>query len=155
MTRLWSLHPGYLDQKGLGACWKEAKGAQTSLMNPDAGGQQHSALIRFRAHHDPVGAIGAYMRSLWVEAALRRNYRYNYKLIAQPNPPSEVYETNFAMPVTKGQVQYEAEFLREKINKRDGLPRLYLPSPNTLEAIRLHPLFYMVEGDVEDWERVK
>ncbi len=53
--RLWSLHPMYLDARGLVALWREALFARMVLQGQTRGYRQHPQLARFRAHPDPLG----------------------------------------------------------------------------------------------------
>jgi len=51
--RLWSLHPRYLDAKGLNALWREGLLARKVLENETRGYQKHPQLERFRSQPDP------------------------------------------------------------------------------------------------------
>ena len=59
--RLWSLHPRYLDAKGLTACWREGLLARSVLRGETSGYKQHPQLERFRRAPDPLAAIEAYL----------------------------------------------------------------------------------------------
>ena len=61
--RLWSLHPSYLDRRGLVALWREALLAQAVLRGLTRGYTRHPQLDRFRAAPSPVGALAAYLVS--------------------------------------------------------------------------------------------
>ncbi|MGB4136662.1 MAG: pyrimidine dimer DNA glycosylase/endonuclease V, partial [Microbacterium sp.] len=50
--RLWSVHPRYLDAKGLVACWREALLAQAVLAGRTRGYARHPQVERFRAATD-------------------------------------------------------------------------------------------------------
>ena len=58
--RLWSLHPPYLDAKGLVALWREALLARAVLRGATRGYRHHPQLDRVRAHPAPRQAINAY-----------------------------------------------------------------------------------------------
>jgi len=47
--RLWSLHPGYLDSKGLVALWREGLLAQYVLLGKTKGYKNHPHLNRFKS----------------------------------------------------------------------------------------------------------
>ena len=81
--RIWSLHPSLLDQKGLVACWRETLLAQKVLRGLTDGYRNHPQLERFRAHPQPIAAIGAYLSGIADEAD-SRGHRFNRGLIAQP-----------------------------------------------------------------------
>ena len=137
--RLWSLHPSCLDQKGLGACWREALLAQAVLRGQTKGYTRHAQLERFRASWDPVAAIGAYLYHLYDEARTR-GYNFDGSKAGVP----VVYQ----IPVTAGQMAYEGLWLMRKIAHR---------SPQDIRRFdRLipHPLFCVVPGDIESWERI-
>jgi hypothetical protein len=141
--RLWSLHPRYLDVKGLTACWREALLAQQVLRGATKAWRRHPQLARFQALPDPVAGVAAYLRYIHAEAE-RRGYQFDRGKIAstRPVPP---------LPVTRGQLHYELAHLRAKLRERDrrayeALAAVTVPEP--------HPLFYAVEGPVEAWEIV-
>ena len=69
--RIWSAHPSLLDRRALIACWRESLLAQKVLRGLTRGYTNHPQLIRFRAHSQPVEAIGAYLHGLADEAQLR------------------------------------------------------------------------------------
>jgi hypothetical protein len=47
--RLWTVHPRYLDARGLVAAWREALLAQAVLAGATRGYRHHPQLDRFRA----------------------------------------------------------------------------------------------------------
>ena len=57
--RLWSLHPKYLDPKGLVALWREALLAQAVLRGATRGYQKHPQLARLRQQPEPLLSIAA------------------------------------------------------------------------------------------------
>jgi pyrimidine dimer DNA glycosylase len=70
--RLWSLHPRYLDRRGLVAQWREGLLAQAVLLGRTKGYRHHPQLDRFRAAHAQAAAcIGAYLRIVHAEAVSR------------------------------------------------------------------------------------
>lgn len=142
--RLWSLHPKYLDRQGLLACWREALLAQKVLQGQTRGYRNHPQLTRFRRCPDPLAAAATYLAALADEAAAR-GYAFDRAKIA----PGRAAER---IPVTAGQVLYEWEHLKEKLRRRDParcerFAGLEMPAP--------HPLFEIVAGEVEPWEKVK
>lgn len=143
--RLWSLHPHYLDTKGLLACWRETLLAQKVLDGRTAGYRNHPQLVRFRATDDPLATVGSYLEQLAREADAR-GYTFNRGLILRP--PVEGEETLRA--VTAGQVAYEREHLLAKLAVRDPQRREQLDAE---DPPALHPLFVAVPGGIEPWER--
>jgi len=55
--RLWSIHPKYLDCKGLVALWREGLLAKKVLSNKTFGYKNHPQLIRFRLAKEPLKLI--------------------------------------------------------------------------------------------------
>ena len=141
--RIWSLHPSLLDSKGLVALWRETLLAQSVLIDPSKGYSNHSQLIRFKACMDQVGAIGYYLHEVANEAT-RRGYRFDYSKIVR-----YVKCLEGTIRVTKGQLDYERKHLNNKLVTRD----LSLYSI-TCKEIKLHPLFYLVDGPIESWEKI-
>lgn len=141
--RLWSIHPKYLDSKGLVALWREGLLAQNVLLGNTKGYKNHPQLIRFKKTNNQSAAIAGYLRSV-AEEADSRGYHFNR---------SKIIDMIFKdkIPVTNGRVQYEFEHLLKKLETRDqDLYRKF----KDLGDIELHPLFNMVIGGVEDWEIV-
>ena len=69
--RLWSVHPKYLDTRGLVAQWREGLLAQAVLRGRTNGYRHHPQLQRFRAQPSPLGAIADYLRGVHAEAVNR------------------------------------------------------------------------------------
>lgn len=139
--RLWSLHPRYLDSKGLVACWRETLLAQKVLSGETVGYRNHPQLTRFRAGGDPISLIGSYLVGLAAEAD-SRGYRFNRSLILEPYTPVTPLLT-----VTVGQLEHEREHLLAKLAVRAfELMEMVPTSPQT------HPLFAIIPGPIEPWE---
>lgn len=142
--RLWTIHPRYLDTKGLLAAWREGLLAQKVLQNQTRGYRNHPQLKRFKASPDSNGAIASYLRSLHREA-VKRGYNFNEDKIG----PAEFSGT---IACTRGQLLYEWLHLKEKLRRRDAQRFRELES---VEEPEPHPLFNIIEGDREDWEIVE
>ncbi|MDB9822307.1 pyrimidine dimer DNA glycosylase/endonuclease V [Deltaproteobacteria bacterium] len=139
--RLWSMHPGYLDGKGLVALWREGLLAQKVLQGNTKGYKNHPQLRRFKNTGNPAGAIASYLRCA-VDEADNRGYNFDRSKIINKKFKGKI-------PVTSGQLEYEFTHLLGKLKGRD--PELYTRL-NKVKRIELHPIFYRVSGDVEDWE---
>ena len=92
--RLWSVHPKYLDARGLVALWREGLLAQAVLRGRTNGYRHHPQLQRFRVQSSPLAAIGDYLRGVHAEA-LRRNWLVDSGRIhgagdRGPNPAAEI-----------------------------------------------------------------
>lgn len=139
--RLWSLHPKYLDTRGLVALWREALLAQAVLAGRTRGYTRHPQLLRFRRTPSPAGAIASYLRAVHAEG-VRRGYRFDAARIAPARGSTPVV-------VTRGQLEYEWAHLQAKLRSRAPAcfarwRPLARPAP--------HPLFRVVPGPVADWE---
>lgn len=139
--RVWSLHPRHLDQKGLVACWRETLLAQKVLLGETKGYRNHPQLLRFRAQPDPVASIGVYLRGIHDEA-VARGYHFDEGKIVSRAPAERI-------DVTEGQLTFEAAHLRAKLEVRDPARLAELP-----QVPGPHPLFRVIPGGVEDWEKV-
>ncbi len=148
--RLWSLHPSYLDSKGLVAAWREALLAQAVLEGRTVGYARHPQLERFRRAPDPAASLGRFLEALAGEAG-DRGYAFDASKIHGLDRPVPA-----PLPVTLGQVDYELELLRSKLTGRAPAMAARLPGGiSDAEAVRLNPAFYAVPGGVEGWERVR
>ena len=138
--RLWSLHPSYLDARGLVATWREGLLARAVLRSKTRGYRHHPQLIRFRAHPAPISAINHYL-ALIADEADERGYRFDRSRIGPVRNRS-------AIPVTNDQLCFELSHLRSKVALRapDDLQRL--PTGANLTP---HPLFLARPGPVEPW----
>lgn len=142
--RLWTLHPKYLDPKGLVALWREALLAQAVLTGQTRGYTSHPQLIRFRETFSPAASIAAYLQEVLLEA-LRRGYGFDRSKIGSPAGVEPI-------EATSGQLAYEWEHLKAKLQVRAPSLSVQLqvvahPDP--------HPLFLIVPGPVAHWERLK
>jgi hypothetical protein len=81
--RLWSLHPNYLDSKGLVALWREGLLAQRVLQGMTRGYRKHPQLIRFQNTKIPNRAISCYLSHIATEAD-NRNYHFDRLKIVSP-----------------------------------------------------------------------
>jgi hypothetical protein len=141
--RIWSLHPKYLDTKGLVALWRETLLAKNVLEGNTKGYKNHPQLTRFKNSGNALGCINLYLKVVY-EESLRRGYRFDNNKFDDNIKP-------VTLTVTSGQVKYETEHLLKKLKTRD--PEIYssfLKETN----IETHPLFKIIDGDVEEWEKI-
>ena len=59
--RIWSLHPKYLDVKGLVALWRETLLAKNVLLGKTKGYKNHPQLIRIKRTENPIDIINQYL----------------------------------------------------------------------------------------------
>jgi pyrimidine dimer DNA glycosylase len=140
-VRLWTLHPRYLDARGLVALWREALLAQAVLRGETKGYRHHPQLDRFRATVSPVRSIAAYLRAVHAES-VRRRYRFDVTKVGRGVSVPRI-------AVTRGQIDYEWKHLRAKLRSRAPSWLAGLDAPECASA---HPLFRVVPGGVADWE---
>jgi hypothetical protein len=142
--RIWSLHPKYLDTKGLLALWRETLLAKHVLEGKTRGYTNHPQLKRFKLARRPQDCINRYLVIVHKEAS-NRGYVFDKSKIGLE---MEI-ET---LPVTDGQVKYEVGHLLNKLKARD--PERYA-RVKALEEFETHPLFQVIPGNIEDWEVTK
>lgn len=179
--RLWSIHPKYLDKAGLIAAWREALLAQSVLIKGEysekrsmcyaQNGQpkgyystktiitpyyNHPQLERFKKCDYPLRALGQYLTEIYEEAK-NRGYKFDANKIE--------YFYCFSvdnLTVTTGQLEYELNHLQNKLwlrdkhqwykNKRES-ERLSIYI--TVKVIEPNPIFKVINGQIESWEKVK
>jgi hypothetical protein len=150
--RLWSVHPEYLEAKGLVALWREALLARKVLAGETRGYTRHPQLERFRAAADPIAAINAYLREVLNEAK-RRGYSFDSSKLLGTRQTSIP-----AIPVERGQLRYELALLRDKLSHRAPERLAFMPELEELhtnaDVLRIHPLFTPQDGGIASWERV-
>ena len=139
--RLWTLHPKYLDPRGLVALWREALLAQAVLGGQTSGYTRHPQLIRFRNSSSPLDSIASYLQAVHADAT-RRGYCFDGTKIASIGCAEPIV-------VTRGQVNYEWAHLKAKLRLRAPLWPAGLKPSSRLEP---HPLFHIVPGPVAEWE---
>jgi len=146
LLRLWSLDPKYLDWKGLNALWREGLLAQAVLLGRTKGWKKHPQLIRFKNHNRPIRALGFYLLKIYEESR-RRGYNYAKFKIVQPTNEVDPIE------ITSGQLIYESGILIERLRKRSPEKHYEIIKSATINYLDPHPLFVVVEGEVEFWEK--
>jgi hypothetical protein len=140
-VRLWTVHPRYLDSRGLTALWREALLAREVLLGRTRGYRHHSQLRRFQARSNPVALINTYLLHVHAEAQ-RRGFAFDRAKLGSPRARTR-------LPETVGQLEYEWRHLQAKLRDR---------SPAVARAFRgvrrpdPHPLFRLVSGNVRPWE---
>jgi hypothetical protein len=116
--------------------------ARAVLRGKTRGYRSHSQLVRFRAHPHPVGALNRYLDAVYVEAC-RRGYRFDRRKLGRAGTGGRIAESS-------GQLAFEWAHLLKKLKARE--PRRF----EDLLSVRqpaAHPLFRIVPGPVQAWER--
>ena len=139
--RIWSVHPKYLDAKGLVALWRETLLAKNVLEGNTKGYKNHPQLNRFKAEENPLEAINPYLAEVWDEAT-RRGYNFDRTKI-------DFDFQKIKIDVTLGQLQYEFNHLLKKLEQRD--PERYKQFEK-LKMVDCAEIFDVKEGEIEKWE---
>jgi hypothetical protein len=145
--RLWSIHPKYLDTKGILALWREGLLAKKVLEGKTRGYIHHPQLVRFKNFQDPILAIESYLYYVYLKA-IARGHSFDRAKIKIEDPLSGI------IPVTSGQVRFEFIHLCNKLKKRD-LERYKFLCDKDIEVPDVNPVFYLVDGEIESWERIQ
>ena len=141
--RIWSLHPKYLDSKGLVALWRETLLAKHVLEGKTKGYLNHPQLQRFKKAKRPIDCINQYLYAVY-EESVERNYNFDKNKFNQEFTPSE-------LPVTNEQIIYEKNHLLKKLKSRDRDKYFDLVDVIQIEA---NPIFRVINGKIEDWEKL-
>ena len=141
--RIWSVHPKYLDTKGLVALWRETLLAKKVLEGTTKGYKNHPQLIRFKNSKSPLLCINKYLDTVYQES-LARGYNFDINKFISPTEP-------VILNVSTGQLDYEMQHLLKKLKTRDAERYKQLLKVKNIEP---HPLFEIVKGGIEDWEIV-
>lgn len=139
--RIWSVHPKYLDAKGIVALWRETLLAKNVLEGNTKGYKNHPQLTRFKAIEKPLEAINQYLAEVWDEAT-RRGYNFDRNKI-------DFDFKKIKIEVTIGQMQYEFNHLLKKLEQRD--PERFNQFEN-LKMVDCAEIFEVKEGEIEKWE---
>jgi len=140
--RIWSLHPKYLDTRGLVALWREGLLAQAVLRGRTKGYINHPQLARFREQSCPVGCIAQYLRIVY-EEAVTRGFHFSAEKIGRSRALCQ-------LDVSRGQLEFEWDHLMQKLKTRDPQLRAKL---TRVKLPRAHPLFTVHRGQVAEWEK--
>ena len=141
--RIWSLHPKYLDAKGIVALWRETLLAKNVLQNKTKSYKNHPQLERFKKSKQSLTAINLYLSYVYDEA-IERGYNFDKKKF-------RVSKKRIRLKVTSGQIDYEVKHLLKKLKIRDPKRFKELKSVKVFEP---HPLFKVIPGKIERWEIV-
>lgn len=141
--RLWSIHPKYLDSKGLLAVWREALLAKKVLEGKTKGYKYHPQLIRFKNHKKPLIAINAYLLEIYKEAKIR-GYNFDKQKI-------KIVKFNNKIPVTSGQIKFEFQCLLKKLKSRDNEKYKQLKA---IKKAEINSTFLLTPGKIEKWEKI-
>jgi hypothetical protein len=149
--RLWSIHPKYLDRQGLLAVWREGLLAQKVLLGKTKGYKNHPQLDRFKKLDYPIWALKSYLLFIWIEAE-ERGYNFDQLKLYNGFYFNLIYP--YIITVTTEQLDYEFKHLQKKLKVRDNLKWVNNKYNTLTKEAESHPLFAVVEGKIEDWEKI-
>lgn len=145
--RLWSISPRLLDSKGLIALWRETLLAKKVLQGSTKGYKNHPQLLRFKAHQNPLLAINSYLKTIADEAQIRSYSFDTSKIDPLHSPPEKIN-------VTSGQLSFEYNHLLNKLKSRNKIHYQKLIALNILPSYFKNPIFEVIPGNVEPWEKL-
>jgi len=132
-----------LDNKGLVALWREGLLARKVLEGKTKGYKKHPQLERFKNSPNSVMLINSYLYFVFIEAE-KRGFCFDKSKLY------DVTAVRKAIPVTRGQMEFELKHLASKIRKRTPEFAKVLCK----KKLRCNPVFFVVEGPVENWEKI-
>jgi hypothetical protein len=144
--RLWSVHPRYLDCKGICGLWREGLLALKVLKGETRGYRHHPQLDRFRAVG--VDYLCFYLEDVALEM-IERGYHPDLTKL-----PESIGYSGPKVTVTYGQVVFEASHLLSKLLVRDLDKAEQLRQDIHSGSVECHPWLEVVEGGVEPWEKM-
>src|SRR6476646_4768047 len=110
VMRIWSIHPKYLDSKGLVALWRETLLAKNVLEGKTKGYKNHPQLNRFKRSENPLASINVYLQGIYNESVVR-SFQFDKSKFAPKSIAVQIV-------VTDGQMQHEVEHLKKKLKAR-------------------------------------
>lgn len=128
--RIWSIHPKYLDAKGLTAVWRETLLAKEVLRGKTKGWKNHPQFDRFKKHLRPIAALNTYLIYIQKEAE-KRSYNFDKRKIGKARTKQKI-------PINRKIIDLEFKQLKAKLKKRD--PKKYKELLK-IKKLELHPLF--------------
>jgi hypothetical protein len=141
--RLWSLHPKYIDDKGLQMLWREGLLVQDALSGRNRKYLNHPQVERFNNYYEPMAAIGAYLYFVHEEGRDRGAVFGEHKIMHRS-------ERTKIIKVTRKQLEYEFEQLKKKVQSRSFIKFNKLKQVTSVDP---NPIFELVEGEIEAWEK--
>ena len=144
--RLWSVHPKYLDLKGLVKLWHDALWAQMMLYEKLSKDEYiQPQLIRFKEFAHPKRAIHTYLMQIYEEAKRRGCDLDQSRIMALAGKKKVV------MKVARLQLDYEFALMKEQVKLRDHAKYAEI---SLVKKAQAHPLFLITRGGIAEWEKV-
>ncbi len=134
--RLWSIHPKYLDTKGVVAVWREALLAKHIIDGKTRAYAHHPQAKRFMNAKRSKDAINLYLYHIYKEAK-KRGYSFKKEKFCS--------SAKTTIPITKEQLFFEWNHLKRKLKKR--APAKY-KEMQMIKTPLLHPVFKITKKKV-------
>ena len=123
----------------------------------------HPQLEKFKKK--PIESLKNYLYCIYEEAT-KRGYNFDVTKINLKHEDwiCDCPNDEYFLTVTKGQLIYEFKHLQKKLWKRDrkkcienatNFKYRTTASSIVIPIIEPHPLFKIIEGDIESWEKIK
>jgi hypothetical protein len=145
--RLWSIHPKYLDKKGLVGLWRESLLAKKVLEGKTKGYKNHPQLIRFKESENKLLYLNHYLYEVYKEGK-KRNYKFNFEKINKSLLEKRIKK----IPITNCQLKYEFNHLKNKLIRRD---KKHHNKINLTKSIKSSNIFTIKKGKICHWEKIK
>ncbi len=144
--KLWSLHPRHMDHTRLLALWRTALAARDIIEGRASDYRVDRSIYRFMGRLDSDRAINTYIYYIWLEAKGR-----GYRFAREEALKKELIDTEIKIPVTSGQLLFEAWKLLTKISQTnpDWISRLAIE-----KCFEANPVFRVVEGLPDPREKI-
>jgi hypothetical protein len=126
------------------ALWREALLAQKVLEGRTQGYTHHPQLVRFKNSDNKLKSISCYLYHIYQEAE-KRGYNFD------KNKIKLFFDDKAIIKVTTKQLNFEFEHLMKKLQKRDIKT---FKQNLTISKIEPNPIFKVIEGEIEDWEKI-
>ena len=117
--------------------------AKNVLEEKTKGYKNHPQLIRFKNSANPLQGINQYLAAVYKESQTR-GYHFNKDKL-------KIYNEPVTLTVTRKQIEYETQHLLKKLKTRDMERYHRLLNETNIEP---HPIFKIIDGEIEAWEIV-
>ena len=144
--RIWSINLGWLDSIGIVALWRESLLARSVLEGKTKGYTRHPQLDRFKSSQNSLAAIETYLYYV-LEEAKKCGFDFDNGKIR-----NSLVDKSIKIPVSQGQLDYELELLKFKLNRRSQ--EYYIKIININNG-KPNQMFVSHPGKIEAWEKIK
>jgi hypothetical protein len=116
--RVWTIHPKYLDDKGLGGVWMDALLVQKLVHGGECGNyRKHPQCQRWLKGPMERYLLSIYLIEVWLEAKMR-GFDYKHEKITMVDAPNSASNQPSRMLVDAEEVKVEKDLLVTKLRDR-------------------------------------